>query len=413
MDVTDRTYPFARHCPFAMPEEFAPLRARQPVARVRLESGDEAWLITRYEDVRAALNDPRFSRSIHRDGAARVDTGFQADADSPVFNFGGTISEPPGHTRWRRIVNRAFTSRQAEAMRKDVAAHTDALLDELAARGAGFDLMADFCYRLPILVICDLLGLEDAARPEFSRLAAQLTRRDMQSSFIEFGQALQSVGRYAVGLIVRKRRDLGDDLLSTLITLRDEEADPGGDGAGLTNEELVSTVILLLMAGYESTAVQLGNAFYALLRDPGQLQHLREHPERIDHAVEELLRYAQMGTGYAIAKFTTEDVELSGVTIPAGSTVFVSLASANRDERVFGADAADLDLERPEARRQTAFGYGPHYCLGAALARVEMQEALVRTLARFPRLRHDGDLDAVELTSNLFTYYPRELRVLP
>ncbi|MGY1455950.1 cytochrome P450 family protein [Streptomyces sp. SS8] len=409
MDVTDRTYPFARHCPFAMPEEFGWLRGHQPVAKVRLESGDEAWLITRYEDVRAALTDPRFSRSIHRDGAAHVDTGFQADADSPLFNFGGTISEPPGHTRWRRIVNRAFTSRQAESMRKEIAAHTDALLGKLDARGEGFDLMADFAYRLPITVICDLLGIEDAARPEFTELAAQLTRRDMQSSFIEFGQALQSIGRYAVGLIVRKRKDLGDDLLSTLITLRDEE----GDAEGLTNEELVSTVILLLMAGYESTAVQLGNIFYALLRDPDQMRALREHPERIDRAVEELLRYAQMGTGYAIAKFTTEEVELSGVTIPAGSTVFVSLASANRDERIFGTDADTLDLNRAKAHRQTAFGYGPHYCLGAALARVEIQEAVARTLTRFPGLRHDGDLDAVELTSNLFTYYPRELRVLP
>ncbi|MCZ9339063.1 cytochrome P450, partial [Streptomyces sp. TRM76130] len=117
-------------------------------------------------------------------------------------------SEPPGHTRWRRIVNRAFTSRQAESMRKEIAAHTDALLGELAARDQGFDLMADFAYRLPIIVICDLLGLDDADRPEFTELAAQLTRRDMQSSFIEFGQALQSIGRYAVGLIVRKRKDL-------------------------------------------------------------------------------------------------------------------------------------------------------------------------------------------------------------
>ncbi|MCK1823478.1 cytochrome P450 [Streptomyces sp. XM83C] len=405
MDIEARTYPFTRHTPFEMPEEFAWLRENRPIAQVRLATGDTAWLITRYDDVRTALTDPRFSRTINREGAARVDTGFQADADSPVFNFGGSISEPPGHTRWRRLVNQAFTARHAESMRPAVAAHTDALLDGLAATGR-FDLMADYAYQLPIRVICDLLGLEQTARPEFSALAARITRRDLTSSFVEFGQALQDIGRYAIGLIVRKRQNLGDDLLSTLIALTDEE-----DGK-LTNEELVSTVILLLMAGYESTAVQLGNAFYALFREPAQMRRLREEPEIVGRAVEEILRYAQMGTGYAIAKFTTEDVELSGGTVPAGSTVFVSLASANRDEKVFGEDADRFDIGRGCAHRQTAFGYGPHYCLGAALARVEMQEGIARMLARFPGLRFDGpDLDDVPLASNLFTFYPAELPV--
>ncbi|MFE3639985.1 cytochrome P450 [Streptomyces sp. NPDC059169] len=406
MDIADRTYPFTRHVPFEMPEEFAWIRENRPIAPVRLESGDPAWLITRYEDVRAALTDQRFSRTINREGAARVDTGFQADASSPVFNFGGSISEPPGHTRWRRIVNQAFTARQAESMRGAIAAHTDDLLDELAQQAGHFDLMADYAYKLPIRVVCDLLGLESESRPEFTALAARLTRRDMQSSFIEFGQTLQSIGRYAIGLIVRKRKHLGDDLLSTLIGLRDE------DDGRLNNEELVSTVILLLMAGYESTAVQLGNAFYALFRHPEQMRRLRAEPALIGGAVEEILRYAQMGTGYAIAKFTTEDVELSGTKIPAGSTVFVSLASANRDEEVFGDDAAVFDIARGCAHRQTAFGHGPHFCLGAALARVEMQEGVSRMLARFPALRFaEPDLDAVPLASNLFTFYPAVLPV--
>ncbi|MFJ1745729.1 cytochrome P450 [Streptomyces sp. NPDC088116] len=406
MDIADRSYPFTRHVPFEMPEEFAWLRENRPIAQVRLESGDRAWLITRYEDVRTALTDRRFSRTINREGAARVNTGYRADASSPVFNFGGSISEPPGHTRWRRIVNQAFTARQAESMRGALIAHTDDLLDELAARDGRFDLMADYAYKLPIRVICDLLGLEDEARPEFTALAAQLTRRDMQSSFIEFGQALQAIGRYAIGLIVRKRQNLGDDLLSTLIGLRDE------DDGRLNNEELVSTVVLLLMAGYESTAVQLGNAFYALFRHPEQMRRLRNEPALITGAVEEILRYAQMGTGYAIAKFTTEDVELSGTKIPAGAVVFVSLASANRDEKVFGDDAATFDIGRGCAHRQAAFSHGPHFCLGAALARAEMGEGIGRMLARFPDLRFDGrDLDDVVLASNLFTFYPAALPV--
>lgn len=406
VDLTTKTYPFARTCPFEMPEEFAWIRANDPITQVKLESGDPAWLITKYEDVKAALGDPRFSRTTNQAGAARMNTGFSADSDSPVFNFGGSISQPPGHTRWRRIVNKAFTQRQADAMRAQIGAHTEEVLDEIAARGPSFDLMSDFAYRLPIRVICELLGIPQEGRPEFTELAAKLTRRDMQSGFAEFGEALQGIGRYAIGLIVRKRKDLGDDLLSTLIGLRDD------DESQLSNEELVSTVILLLMAGYESTAVQFGNAFYALFRNPAQLARLKANPELIAPAVEEILRWAQMGTGFAVAKFATEDVTLSGTTIPAGSTVFISLGSANRDEDVFGADSEHFDVAREPGARQLAFGSGPHFCLGAALARAEMQEGIARLFARFPELRFDGDLDDVVLASNLFTFYPRELPVI-
>lgn len=406
MDITATTYPFERKCPFAMPEEFAWVRANQPVAQVKLASGDTAYLVSKYEDVKSALGDARFSRTINREGAARVDTGFSADRSSPVFNFGGSISQPPGHTRWRRIVNKAFTQRQADAMRAQIAQHTEDVLDEIEANGRSFDLMADYAYKLPIRVICDLLGIPQEGRPEFAELAAKLTRRDMQSGFAEFGEALQGIGRYAIGLIVRKRKNLGDDLLSTLIGLRDE------DESQLSNEELVSTVILLLMAGYESTAVQFGNAFYALFRNPDQLAALRARPELIDGAVEEILRWAQMGTGFAVAKFATEDITMSGTTIPAGSTVFVSLGSGNRDEEVFGPDAEDFDVARKAPARQLAFGSGPHFCLGAALARAEMQEGINRLLARFPNLRYDGDLDAVPLASNLFTFYPSALPVI-
>ncbi|MFI1192164.1 cytochrome P450 [Micromonospora sp. NPDC020750] len=405
MDVTARTYPFTRNRPFEEPPEWAWLREHAPVSTVKLASGDPAWVVTRYEDVRAAMTEQSFSRTINRAGAARVSTGYQADRSSPVFNFGGSISEPPGHTRWRRIVAKAFTQRQADVMRPRIAAHTEDILDEITARGDRFDLMTDFAYQLPIRVICDLLGIEIENRPEFTELAAKLTRRDMQSSFAEFGEALGGIGRYAAMLIARKRRALGDDLLSKLIALKDE------DESQLSNEELVSTVILLLMAGYESTAVQLGNAFFALFLNPSQLTVLRERPELIGNAVEELMRWGQMGTGFAVAKSATADIELGGVMIPAGATVFISLGSGNRDTSVFGVDADVLDLTRPSATSQIAFSYGPHYCLGAALARAEMQEAISRILARFPDLRPDGELSDVVLASNLFTYYPRELPV--
>jgi len=404
--MTTRTYPFERKLPFEMPEEFAWIRAHAPVTQVKLASGDPAWLITRYEDVRAALADPRFSRTINRAGSSKVETGFAADATSPVFSFGGSISEAPGHTRWRRMVNRAFTQRQATAMRTRIGEHTEEVLDAIQARGDRFDLMADFAYELPIRVICELLGIPDDNRAEFTALAAKLTRRDLQSSFAEFGEALSGIGRHAIGLIVRKRKELGDDLLSTMIRLRDD------DDSQLTNEELVSTVVLLLMAGYESTAVQFGNAFFALLHHPDQLARLTVEPELIAPGVEEMLRFAQMGTGFAVAEFATEDLEFADVTIPSGATVFISLGSANRDEYVFGPDADGFDVGRRSAHRQLAFSSGPHYCLGAALARAELQEGIGRLLARFPGLRPDGDLADVVLASNLFTFYPRALPVL-
>jgi cytochrome P450 len=405
MDVTARTYPFARNRPFEEPPEWPWMRANAPVTRVKLASGDPAWVVTRYEDVRTALTDPRFSRTLNRDGAARVDTGYKADRSSPVFTFGGSISEPPGHTRWRRIVAKAFTQRQADAMRPQIAAHTEQVLDAIAARGDRFDLMADFAYQLPIRVICDLLGITVENRPEFTELASRLTRRDRQTSFADFGEVLGGIGRYAAGLIARKRRALGDDLLSKLIALKDT------DESQLSTEELISTVILLLIAGYESTAVQLGNAFFALLLNPPQLALLRQRPELIGNAVEELLRWAQLGTGFAVAKHATADIELGGTTIPAGATVFVSLGSSNRDTAVFGVDADLLDLTRESAASQIAFSHGPHFCLGAALARAEMQEGISRMLTRFPDLRFDGDLADVVLASNLFTHYPRELPV--
>lgn len=407
MDIANTTYPFQRIRPFDLPAEFGWLRSNAPVSKVKLASGDPAWLITRYEDVRTALTDDRFSRNINQDGAATLDTGLAADRSSPVFSFGGSISEPPGHTRWRRLVNRAFTQRQADAMRPRIAKHTDDVLDELDLANAGgpVDLMADFAYRLPIRVMCELLGIPADGRPEFAELAAKLTRREAGASFAEFGAALGGIGRYAIGLIVRKRRDLGDDLLSTLIGLRDD------DDSQLSNEELVSTVILLLMAGYESTAVQFGNAFFALFHNPDQLARLVAQPALIDTAVDEIMRYAQQGTGFAVAKFATVDIEIADVTIPAGSTVFVSLGSGNRDRTVFGAEAELFDVARTSAHRHLAFGAGPHYCLGAALARVVLAEGITRLLGRLPGLRLAVPFEDVVLASNLFTYYPSALPV--
>jgi cytochrome P450 len=221
MDVTATTYPFTRHRPFEMPREFAWLRGNAPISRVKLAGGEPAWLITRYEDVRTALTDPRFARTPPRAAALvkahpaagaedrtppraavpAMDTGFPVDDSSPVFSFGSSISEPPGHTRWRRIVSKAFTQRQADALLPAIRRHTGEVLDELAARDGRADLMADFAYRLPIRIIGELLGVPPQDCPEFTALAAGLTRRDPTASFAEFGRTMQGIGRYAAVLI--------------------------------------------------------------------------------------------------------------------------------------------------------------------------------------------------------------------
>ncbi|HVV20609.1 MAG TPA: cytochrome P450 [Pseudonocardiaceae bacterium] len=405
MDISTSTYPFQRDQPFELPEELSWLRRNDPVSRVRLANGTGAWLVTRYDDVRAVLADPVFSRSLNdRQGAAKIETGsaFQ-EPEGGYFAFGSSIVEPPGHTRWRRIVSQAFTARHAETMRPRIREIVAELLAEIAELDQ-VDLMSAFAFRFPMRVIFELLGVPADGQPVFAEWAAQVNRMDSAADFQRFGEVMSALGRYVVGLISRKRREPGPDLLSELIEVHDD------DRTRLSNDELVSTVFLLLMAGYESTATQLGNACYALFHHPDQLAKLRDAPELIEVAVEEILRYAQIGTGWAIAKHTTEDVVVGGVTIPANSTVFVSLGSANRDESRF--DAADeFDVGRRRGCPQLAFGAGPHYCLGAALARVELQEAITGLLGRFPGLRLLGDVADVELASNLFTYYPRRLPV--
>jgi cytochrome P450 len=322
-----------------------------------------------------------------------------------VFTFGGSISQPPGHTRWRRIVNKAFTQRQADAMRARIGRHTEDVLDEIEAAGCRFDLMADYAYKLPIRVICDLLGIPQEGRPEFTELAAQPTRRDMQFGFAEFGAGLQGIGRYAIGLIVRKRKNLGDDLLSTLIGLRDQ------DSSQLSNEELISTVILLLMAGYESTAVQFRQRLLRAVPPPRPTRHAQGVPGadrgrgggdpalgadghrvrcgQVRHRGHRAVRHQDPGRG--------DRVRLPGLGQPRRR----GLRPRRREVR-----------RHPPPARPLAFGSGPHFCLGAALARAKLQEGIQRLFVRFPQLRFDGDLDTVPLASNLFTFYPREPPVI-
>ncbi|MFH9003750.1 cytochrome P450 [Streptomyces afghaniensis] len=407
-------YPFEQKCPFAPPEELTWRRRNAPVSQVRLANGSTAWLVTRYDDVRTVLTDPRFSRRQVREAAMR---GGPPGAPAPApqgggarttppppgrFDFGMSLSDPDRHAAWRRTLASVLTPRHAESLRERVARAVEETLDELQGGPQPADLVSGFAYQVPVRVLCELFDLPDDVRPAFRAWAALV--RAAAPSTAAFGEAMGSLYGVARRLVDKERAAPGQGVIGLLLTAAGEEAAP-------TDEELLTTVMLLATAGYESTAVQFANGLLALFQHPGEAARLRAGQVSAAAAVEEILRYAQAGTGFAGTTVTTEDVRLGGETIPAGSTVFISLDSAGRDES-HTERPDEFDLGQGAPHHHLTFGAGSHFCLGAALARVELQEGITRLLRRFPTLRPHGSPDAVEFTANLFHRYPRELTVV-
>lgn len=389
------TYPFRRERMFELPWELAWLRCNAPVSRIRLANGGTGWLVTRMDDVRALLRDERFSRRPVRETAVRN------GAAGSSFDFGLSIADPADHARWRSVVNTVFTSRQAESMRPRIGELVDELLDELAAAGPPADLMAGLALRLPLRVLCELFAVPADLRPGWHEWADGVRGA---GSVAVIGESMRVLHDSATALVVREREAARGGCLTALTMAGD------GAGRGLSDRELVSTVLMLTIAGFESVAAQFGNGFLALFQHPAELDALRADRSLVGAAVEEMLRYAQASTGFAGTTYTTCDVELGGVTIPAGSAVFISLDSAGRDEAQV-ADPDRFDLARGSVRGHLSFGSGPHFCLGAPLARVELQEATGRVLRRFPGLRLCTGAAEVPIASNLLNSYPAELRV--
>ncbi|SEP25793.1 cytochrome P450 family protein [Trujillonella endophytica] len=358
---------------------YARLRAERPVVKVRTPRFD-SYLVTRYHDARAALSDPRLSKDLYRAGDTYLEVfGMKARQ----INTNMLNSDPPEHTRLRRLVSQAFTPRRIEAMRPRVEQVVETLLDRIAPTGRT-DFVDDVALRLPLAVIGDLLGIPPADHEEILR-GTQVIRtvgtggRSPQEDRAAIAAAQEGLHAYFAGLVAAKRRAPADDLVSSLIAARDEQG-------RLSEAELVSTSFLLLFAGYQTTSDFLGNAVVALLTHPEQLELLRREPERLPDAVEELLRF-DCSVPVSSFRFATEDMEIGGVPIPAGSIVTVVLSSANHDPAVTP-DPERLDLTRVDVPH-LAFGHGLHYCLGTALARMEATTALRRILVRLPDLRLD------------------------
>ena len=354
---------YDRDDPFPL---FADVRARGSVHQVTLVDGHAAWLIVGYDEARAALNDPRFSKDMQRAMSADV---VAEGLPGPALARHMLAVDPPDHTRLRRLVSGAFSVRRIDQLRPRIQNVVDDLLDEIATSTGVVDLVAAFAFPLPFSVICDLLGVPGRLRPT---LGAAL--RGLLSPTPDRASS-DSVVWTITELVDAKRTAPADDLVSDLIRA----------GQELTGQELLSTIFQLLVAGHDTTTSLIGNGVVALLRHPDQLAALRSDPALLAGAIEELLRY-DAPVPHSTFRYTTAAVDIGDITIPPGAQVIISLAAANRDGRQFG-DAETLDICRADVRRHLAFGHGIHFCLGAPLARVEGHIALGSFLRRCPQVR--------------------------
>ncbi|GAB3544623.1 cytochrome P450 [Actinopolyspora lacussalsi] len=394
IDPTPRTYPFSAPDRLRLDPFYAELRKQEPVSRVQLPYGEAAWLATRYSDVRTVFADPRFSR------AATVDK--DEPRARPIPQQTGILTmDPPEHTRLRKLVAKAFTARRVEQLRPRAQRIADDLSRAMRRGGPPLDLVEEFALPLPITVICELLGVPYEDRTDF-RVWSDAFLSTSKLSEQQVNDYIGQMRAYMAGLVEQRREHPADDLLSALIQARDEQDK-------LSETELLDLSVGLLVAGHETTATQIPNFVYVLLTHPEELDWLRADPERIPAAVEELMRFVPLGVNAAFPRYALEDVELGGVLIRAGEPVLASLASANRDESVFE-DADQLDLRR-DSNSHIGFGHGPHHCLGAQLARMELQVALGTLLRDFEDLRLAVDEPDVSWKTGMLVRGPRNLPV--
>jgi cytochrome P450 len=350
------------------------LREAGPVQRVRMRGDLDTWVVTRYDDVLAAMSDsrlssdPRTAREVFKDSAL----GDRFDDNAPLSLIS---SDPPDHTRLRRLVSRAFTARRVEQLRPRIQEIADALLDEMGPRGAA-DLVADYAFPLPVSVICELLGVPFADRLLFRRWSSALLAIPVDEAAVAAVEdARTNLFEYLRKLIAVKRTERRDDLISDLID--------AGDDQRVSDDELVSLAVLLLIAGHETTVNLIGTGVLLLLEHPDQLDLLRTDPALLPSAVEEFLRF-DGPVMRGLLRYTLEDVEIGGVRIPAGQIVLPCIGAANRDPARF--DRPDAMEVVRNGNSHVGFGHGIHFCLGAALARAEGAIAIGSLIRRLPDL---------------------------
>ncbi|MFI5562626.1 cytochrome P450 [Amycolatopsis japonica] len=383
--------------PFDPPREITRLRETRPVSPMVFPDGHEGWLVTGYDEVRQMMADTRFS-SRQDIGILHVPyetPGMPAQTEpSPPMPGMFVAMDPPDHGRLRKRLTGAFTVKRMKQLEEHIVEITERQLDAMANLTPPIDLVKEFALPVPSLVICELLGVPYEDRESFQANSAQLMVRDQ--TLEEKMAAFIGMNTFLTELVTRKRETPEDDILSDL-----------GRHEDLTIEELAGAAFLLLLAGHETTANMLALGTFALLEHPEQLAELRADAELLPGAVEELLRYLSVADIFF--RYATEDLELGGETIPAGSTVIISLLAANRDPRRFENPDA-LDLHR-NARGLLSFGHGIHQCLGQQLARIEMRAGFEGLLRRFPTLALAVPAEEVKLKTDMNIYGVHELPV--
>lgn len=371
--LVDITRPEWKANPFPF---YAELRANHPVYRARV-GRMEGWLLTRYDDVLTALKDPRFSKSM------RTVKGSMEQSKRPwmpdfmlALENNMLDQDDPKHARLRGLVHRVFTPARIERLQERILSLSTQLLDAVQGRGE-LELIRDFALPLPLTVIGDLLGISERDRAHFQRLTKYTLVPPTTLNVLRIIPAIWALIRFVRQLLAQRRVSPQDDLLTALVQVEDA-------GDRLTENEQVGMVMLLLIAGHETTVNLISSGTLALLEHREQLDWLRANPEQIKPAVEELLRFTSP-VETATERYAIEDITLHGTTIRRGDVVMAVLASANRDSSQF-ARPDELELNR-QPNRHLAFGHGIHFCLGAPLARMEGQIAITQLLKRLPNLR--------------------------
>ncbi|MPQ24462.1 cytochrome P450 family protein [Bacillus paralicheniformis] len=375
-------------------------RGSRPVYPVSMGDLGEGWLITRYDDAVRILKDARMKKNYENVFTEEELENFSALENEEPLSKHMLNSDPPDHGRLRSLVQKAFTPRMILQLEGRIQQIADSLLDQVEPNHS-MNLVDDYAFPLPIIVISEMLGIPVEDRQKF-RVWSQaiIDFSDTPESLEEYKRKIGEFAEYLEYLVRKKRAEPAEDLVSSLIQAESE-------GTRLSIEELYSTIMLLIVAGHETTVNLITNMTFALLNHPDQLEKLRQHPDLIDSAIEEALRF------YSPVELTTlrwaaEPFTLHGQEIKRKDVIIISLASANRDDTVFP-NADRFDIERKD-NRHLAFGHGSHFCLGAPLARLEAKIAIQTLLRRFEHIEIKGEREQIKWKGN---FLMRALEELP
>lgn len=384
-------YPFAGGEGLELSGAYAKLFEDGDPIRVQLPFGEPAWLVTRYADARFVLTDRRFSREM----ATRRDEPRMTPRPVPESIL---TMDAPEHTRVRTLVSKAFTPRRVESKRSWIGELAAGLVADMKSAGASTELVDSYALAIPVTVICELLGVPEDDRHQLRAWCdAALSTNELTDE--ECVQSFVDLQNYFAELVEKRRAEPRDDLTSALIEARDAHD-------RLAEPELIALCISILIGGFETTASEISNFVYVLQERRALWTRLCAEPELIPTAVEELLRFAPFAANGISPRYALEDMTVGGVLVRAGEPVVVDTSAVNRDGRVFE-NAHDVVIDRAD-NRHMVFGHGAHHCLGAHLARVELQEALKALVVGMPDLRIRGD---VEWKAHMIIRAPRVMHV--